>query len=96
MILKYNHKDNFKFSKSPRFSPIKVMNENITYDPILTHKRHSSIAIGAPDSGMGGFQSRFRYMPTKKKNGYTPSSFTYNTHSIASNRGVQCFRDHPR
>ena len=35
-------------------------------------------------------------MPNKHKNGFTPSSFTYNSQSIASNKGVQCFRDHPR
>ncbi len=88
-----NEKDKFAFSKSKRFDEEKTINHLCSYEPKVSDFerviRTSSTEPRRP--GMGGSSPRFEYYSNKRKQGITPSSFSYNNNTIATNRGYKSF-----
>ena len=92
-----NEKDKFAFSKSKRFEQEKTVNHMCSYEPKVSDFerviRTSSTEPRRP--GMGGSSPRFEYYSNKRKQGITPSSFSYNNNTIATNRGYKSFLNQP-
>jgi len=93
-VIKMSHtKDKWAFSKSHRFSPVKLINHTVAYEPRLSdfEKVLKTSPNRAAQKGMGGSSPRFEYYSNRRKHGAFPSSTTYNTHSISTNKGQQSF-----
>ena len=88
-----DYRDKFTFSKSKRFGEEKTLNHMCSYEPKVSDFerviRTSSTEPRRP--GMGGSSPRFEYYSNKRKQGVTPSSFSYNTNTISTNRGYKSF-----
>ena len=87
-------KDKWAFPKSRRFDPIKLINHTVAYEPKLSdfEKVLKSSLNRADQKGMGGSSPRFEYYSNRRKHGAFPSSNTYNTHSISTNKGHRSFQ----
>ena len=88
-------KDKFAFSKSRRFDHLKIDNHQIAYTPKLSDFDKAATAPQQRKPGMGGSSPRFDYYSNRRKQGALPSSFTYNSNSIATNRGGKSFLHQP-
>ena len=78
-------KDKFAFSRTKRFSPVKVLNQNISYEPKMSDfERVLKTAPREPKNrpGMGGCSPRFDYYSNRRKHGALPDPMTYNSNTI--------------
>ena len=93
MLKIHAQKDKFAFSKSKRFDEGKLLNHMCSYEPKMSDfERVSRTSPNEPRRpGMGGSSPRFEYYSNKRKQGFTPSSFSYNTNTISTNRGYKSF-----
>ena len=91
-------KDKFAFTKTKRFSPVKVLNHEISYQPMMSDfERVLKTAPKEPSNrpGMGGCSPRFEYYSNRRKHGALPSAQTYSSNTISTNRGAKSFLNQP-
>ena len=91
-------KDKWAFPKTRRFSPVKVVNHNISYEPKMSdfeRVNKTSPKRNNDQLGMGGSSPRFEYYSNRRKHGAFPSSQTYNSPTISTSKGQKSFLNQP-
>ena len=83
------HQHKWAFSKNRRFSPVKILNENISYEPLTSdfEKVRKQARYKPAQPGMGGASARFDYYSSQRKHGALPSPFSHNTTNLPNNKG---------
>ena len=87
-------KDKFAFTRTKRFSPVKVLNQEVSYEPKMSDfERVLKTAPKEPANrpGLGGCSPRFDYYSSRRKHGNLPSAQTHNSNTISTNRGAKSF-----
>ena len=77
---------------------MKVLNQNISYEPKMSDferilKTEPRERTNRP--GMGGCSPRFDYYSNRRKHGALPDPMTYNSNTIATNKGGKSFLNQP-
>ena len=90
-------KDKFAFTRTKRFSSPKIANQQISYVPkISDFERVLKTSHHSPrQPGMGGSSPRFDYYSNRRKHGALPSSQSYSSNTISTNRGAKSFLNQP-
>ena len=90
-------KDKFAFPRTMRFSPPKIINHQISYEPKMSDfERVLQTAPKQPTRpGMGGSSPRFEYYSNRRKHGTIPSAQTHNSNTMATRNGGKSFLCQP-